>query len=377
MMKPSQLYLERVEKINKTIISENDKVTTCYMGFATPAAHMGVIMADFAGDPDINLDTSLAYINKINKIAPIDCLNMGAGGTKINVGLSMQWLSKIKMPGRELPENSLWQVAEKKIMQEEDYGLVIEKGSDALVQKILPQVLDMRELQEFMEYNQKNGQKNAEKVISNHYPSVNGGGASPPFEMLCGARSMTHFFMDCYKSADKVKEAIGVMLPTAIENMITSVKQAGATGTWVGGWRGASALVSPKIWDTLVWPSLYKMGMACIENDITPTYHLDQNWDRDIERFLELPAQKCILNTDGMTDLRNLRKKLGHHVSIMGDVPSQLLATGTPDQVTDYVNRLLDDIGPQGVFLTPGCDAPANAKFENMVAMYKAGVEYK
>lgn len=376
-MMPSKLYLDRIEKIKKTIISENDKVTTCYMGGATPAAHMGVVMADFAGDPDVNLDTTLAYINEINDIAPIDCLNIGAGGAKMNVGLSMLWLSKIKMPGVELPVESLWQVAEKKVMQDEDYDLVIEKGLDALVQKILPQVLDMREFEEFIEYNQKNGQKNAEKVISNHYPSVNGGNASPPFEMLCGARSMSIFFMDCYKNFDKVKEAIDVMLPSAIENMVTSVKQTQSMGTWIGGWRGASALVSPKIWDALVWPTLYKMGMTCIDNDIIPTFHLDQNWDRDIERFLELPAKKCIINTDGMTDLRNLRKKLGHHVAIMGDVPPQLLATGTPQQVTDYVNRLLDDIGIQGVFLTPGCDAPANAKFENMVAMYKAGVEYK
>ncbi|HCX65039.1 MAG TPA: methyltransferase, partial [Eubacteriaceae bacterium] len=45
--------------------------------------------------------------------------------------------------------------------------------------------------------------------------------------------------------------------------------------------------------------------------------------------------------------------------------------------VKDYVNRLLDDIGTEGVFLTPGCDAPANAKFENMVAMYEAGADFK
>ncbi|MFZ7121123.1 MAG: uroporphyrinogen decarboxylase family protein [Eubacteriaceae bacterium] len=376
-MKPSRLYLDRVEKIKKTIVSENDKVTTCIAAGATPAAHMGVSLKDFASDLDLNLDISLKYFNEINTIAPIDCLNVQLGGMKINVVLSSLWLSKIKMPGRELPENSLWQVAEKKVMQDEDYDLVIEKGLDALVQKILPQVLDMSEFEELMEYNQKYGQKNAEKVMSNHYPAVNGGVASPPFEVLCGARSMSTFFMDCYKNFDKVKDAIDVMLPKTIENMITSVKQANGTGTWVGGWRGASALVSPKIWDALVWPSLYKMGMACIENGITPTYHLDQNWDRDIERFLELPAKKCVLNTDGMTDLCNARKKLGEHVSFMGDVPAQLLATGKPDQVKDYVNKLLDDIGTKGVFLTPGCDAPANAKFENMVAMYEAAVNYK
>lgn len=375
-MTPSKLYLERLEKVKKTIALENDRPTTCYMGTSTPAAHMGVTMAEFANNPDVNLDVSLGYINEINKITPIDCLNTGAGGIKINVGLTMTWLSRIKMPGRELPENSIWQVEEKKVMEVEDYDLVIEKGYDALVQKILPKVIDPAEVQEYMNYVQENGERNAKRVIENGYPSINSLSSAPPFEMLCGARSMTNFFMDCYKMPDKVKGAIEAMLPKAIDILITSTKQANGMGTWIGGWRGASAMVAPKIWDELVWPSMYEMGKACLENGIVPTFHLDQNWDRDIERFKEFPAKSIIINTDGMTDLRNARKVLGDHAALMGDVPPQLLATGTPEQVKDYVKRLLDDIGPQGVFITPGCDAPANAKFENMVAMFEAANEW-
>lgn len=136
-------------------------------------------------------------------------------------------------------------------------------------------------------------------------------------------------------------------------------------------------MVAPKIWDELVWPSMYKMGKACLENGIVPTFHLDQDWTRDIERFKELPAKSFIINTDGMTDLRKARKVLGDHAAFMGDVPPQLLAQGTPEQVKDYVKRLIDDIGPQGLFISSGCDAPANAKFENMVAMFEAANEWR
>ena len=170
-------------------------------------------------------------------------------------------------------------------MEDEDYDLLIEKGYDAFMERLLPRVIDMKEIQEFNEYMQKNGERNAKKVIENGYPVVNSGNAAPPFETLCGARSMTHFFMDCYKMPDKVKAAIEAMLPRVIENMINMVKNANGLGTWVGGWRGASAMVAPKIWDELVWPSMYEMGKACLENGIVPNFHLDQNWDRDIERF--------------------------------------------------------------------------------------------
>ncbi|AFV02186.1 MULTISPECIES: uroporphyrinogen decarboxylase family protein [unclassified Dehalobacter] len=375
-MMPSKLFLERNEKIEKTINFKNDSPTTCYAGGATPAGHMGITMAEFANNPDKNVETTIAYINEINELAPIDCLNMSGGGF-INVILSTLWLSKINMPGRELPENSLWQVSEKKVMENEDYDLILDKGYPALQQKILPKVLDMSELGEFMDYSQKFGQINAEKHISAGYPSVNTAAFSPPFEILCGGRSMNQFFMDCYKMPDKVKAAQDAMMPAIIGDMLNIMKATHGKACWVGGWRGASALVSPKIWNNLVWPYMKEMGMALVENGFTPCFHLDQNWDRDIERFLEIPEKMSILNLDGMTDMRNARKVLGDHVALMGDVPSQLLATGTPETVYKYVTDLIDDIGYKGLFITPGCDAPANAKFENMVAMFKAAKEYK
>ncbi|AOT70994.1 uroporphyrinogen decarboxylase family protein [Geosporobacter ferrireducens] len=375
-MEMNPLFLERLEKVRKTIAFENDSVTTCYMGSATPPAHMDVTMAEYTRDPEKGLDTLLGYVNEINDVAPVDCLNFGYM-LKPNVALATAWLSKITMPGRELPENSLWQVLEKKVMQDEDYDLVVEKGYDALFEKVLPQVIDMREFQEFIQYNRENGARDAEKYIDACYPVVTASMISPPFEQLCGARSMGQFYMDCYKKPDKVKAALDVMQPAIVNSAIGIAKAANGIGTWVGGWRGASALVSPKVWDKLVWPYMYDAAMKLIENGIAPIFHLDQNWDRDIERFLELPAKTCILNTDGMTDLRNAKKKLGEHMAFMGDVPSQLLATGKPEEVSEYVKRLLDDIGIKGVFLAPGCDAPANAKFENMVAMFKTAVEYK
>ena len=63
-------------------------------------------------------------------------------------------------------------------------------------------------------------------------------------------------------------------------------------------------------------------------------------------------------------------------MAIMGDVPAQLLATGTPDDVYAYVRDLIRDIGNIGLLLCPGCDAPINAKGENMVAMMAAGREF-
>ena len=59
-------------------------------------------------------------------------------------------------------------------------------------------------------------------------------------------------------------------------------------------------------------------------------------------------------------------------MAIMGDVPAPLLATGTPDDVYDYVRDLARDVGPTGLILCPGCDAPIDAKPDNMQAFVAA-----
>jgi hypothetical protein len=104
--------------------------------------------------------------------------------------------------------------------------------------------------------------------------------------------------------------------------------------------------------------------------------HLESDWNRDIERFNELPQGHIIINTDGMTDLPRTRK-LVPKAALLGDVPPTLVTTGTPQQVTDYVNRLLDECGPEGMFVTVACDTPVTAKYENMVAWIKATNEWK
>lgn len=371
----NKVFDVRLKKVFDTINFENTKVTNCYMGQAVPPTYMDITLHDYIFQTDKGLDAFIEFVQGIGEKAELDCINFAYPALH-NVPLSLIWWSKVKMPGRELGENDLWQVAEKKVMQDEDYDLLLTKGYDALASKILPQVIKMEEVGAFVKYHMENDDLVAQRYIDAGYPVLNSGLACPPFETLCGARSMSQFFMDCYKIPDKVEASLDIMLEVILNGIKNDPVPEYVIGKWVGGWRGASALIAPKIWDRLVWPYMYKIAMALIDRNVTPIFHLDQNWDRDIERLLELPAKKCILNTDGMTDLRNARKKLGEHMAFLGDVPSQLLATGSPEKVSDYVKKLLDDIGEKGVFIAAGCDAPANSKYENLIALHKTAAEY-
>jgi hypothetical protein len=373
-MNYNDLYNERYNKIKDTIAFKNKHVATIYMGHSTPAAEEGMTLAEYVANPQTLFDHYLHYINRLNSLGPIDGLNR-SHGAYINVALAVMWWSYIRMPGRELPANSIWQVEEEKRIDASDYDFIIEKGKDAMFQKLLPQLFSQEDWQGFMAV-QKDSLQAMQRYIDEGYPVVSVGTVCPPFETLCGARSMNNFFMDCYKIPDKIKATQDVMMESIRQGIEKMAQEKYFIGSWVGGWRGASSMVNQKIWDKLVWPYIKEAALLLIERGIVPVMHLDASWNRDIERFKELPAQKIILNTDGMTDLRRARKLLGDHAAFMGDVPVQMLAVSSKEEVADYTKRLIDDIGPQGLFICPGCDAPATAKFENMAAMYETAAKY-
>jgi uroporphyrinogen-III decarboxylase len=100
-----------------------------------------------------------------------------------------------------------------------------------------------------------------------------------------------------------------------------------------------------------------------------PVLHYDANWDREIERLLELPARTCVLALDGKTDIFRAKKILAGHMCLLGDVPPALLTLGTADEVKAYCARLLTEVGPDGFILAMGCAVPPDAKFENVKAL--------
>ncbi len=80
---------------------------------------------------------------------------------------------------------------------------------------------------------------------------------------------------------------------------------------------------------------------------------------------------------DGFTDIFKAKEILGNHMCLMGDVPPALLSLGTPEQVTQYCRRLIDQVGRGGGFiLAQGCTVPAEAKFENVRAMVEAAERF-
>ena len=368
------LYQERLARIRNAIeLQPVDRIPFVFMGTAFAPRYMGVSMAEFCADPDLRVDVTLAAMDRLG--GEFDGINSLPAG-RIAVALSLAWLSRIAVPGRDLPDDSLWQVDEAEVMTVDDYDTIVERGWLAFLMEYLPRVLDPAEFRANAAWMESNLTGVVDRCRDRGYVPVSGGGTTIPFECLCGGRSMEEFFLDLHRIPDKVKAALDAMQPGLIQVGLDGARRSGIPAVWVGGWRAASAMLSPKMWNEFVFPYYLEMVTQLAEAGVVSVLHFDHDWTRDLSRLRELPARRCILNLDGWTDIRRAKEILGDHMAIMGDVPAPLLSTGTPDDIYAYVRDLVRDVGPTGLILCPGCDAPIDAKPENMHAFAAASLEF-
>lgn len=364
-----KLWEEREARVQKALHYQPvDRVPFMFMGSGFIPRAMGVPLSRFCTDGELAVETTL---DSLDSLDDIDGINLMVGGV-YPANLATQWLSRIDVPGRQLPEDSMWQVREEEDMKVEDYDIILNHGWDAFLAHMFPLVQDMELLEKNQKWMAAHWAGLAGRYHQRGFATLCGGIARIPFEVLCGARSMASFFVDCYRMPDKVEAALEVIRPALLELPKQMTARSGLKSVWIGGWRSASALLAPKIWDRFVFPHLLELVTELHAEGIFCVLHFDQNWDRDIERLLEFPRHACAFSGDGFTDLKRAKEILGDHMAFLGDMPAALLAAGTPDDVYNYARDQIRHLGPTGLIMTSGCDAPFNTPRENMEAYVAA-----
>ena len=375
-MNKESLYQERFNRIKKVIACKPvDRVPIIYVATAFSPRFMGITLARFCSDPEVAVHSQLDAMNRIGGFD--GCQTAGSASA---IRLPALWLSRVKIPGKELPEDSLWQIEEAEVMTRDDYDDIIEKGWNNFLRGYLPRVVDLDEFNADLSWDKANQEHAVQIYRENGYVVLCEGelSANIPFEGFCGGRSMQQFILDLYRIPDKVQAAMDVAMVEGLA-AVKSAKPASPKmvgGVWVGGWRSASSMLAPKLWNRFVWPYIIKYVDALVAKGYTPILHWDQDWTRDLARLQELPAKKVVLNPDGMTDVRKFREIVGDKMALLGDVPAGIFAAGTPDDMYNYVRDLVRDVGTTGLLLCPGCEAPINTKPENMKAFVAASQDF-
>ena len=76
------------------------------------------------------------------------------------------------------------------------------------------------------------------------------------------------------------------------------------------------------------------------------------------------------------SDIVEVKKTLGKNACLIGNVSSSMLKLGKPQEVSDYVKKLIDTVGQGGGFVVGNGAFFDEAKPENVKAMVDTAREY-
>ncbi|WP_411683126.1 uroporphyrinogen decarboxylase family protein [Clostridium thailandense] len=357
-----ELYNEHLNRIKAAItLEKNDRPPISMNSAAFCVRHAGGKLSDLIKDVEYGNDLVL---KGVQSLGDIDCIQ---GGADYPALMGTVYLSPTKLPGRELPDDMLWQLDEKGLMTVEDYDTIIDKGWNYFSRDFIKNRLG--NLAKDIEYFMPLAPKINKKITDAGYVILTPALALPPFDTISGARSISKFMRDLHKMPDKLQAAFDVILEETIEDLRKQIRATKPLTVFVGGARAAGDFLSTKLFDRLFWPYFKKIVDVIVEEGSFAYLHLDMSWNRFLDYFLELPKAKCIFSPDSTTDIFKAKKVLDGHMCIMGDVSPSLLTLGTSEEVHDYCMRLMTEVGPTGFIMAAGCMLPANAKPENVRAM--------
>lgn len=341
-----------------------DRIPFMSSGSAVNAALTGVTLSEYCRNMRVNAKANLEGIRQYSD----------PDGVQVTIFqpdmLTTCWLGKMEIPGRDLPENALWQMHEQEIVKQEDYDEILEGGFAPWYQKILVERLG-NPLQYATEFFSYMGESIG-LFAQNGYPCFCGANLYGPIEMFCGGRTLYNFFADdLCDIPEKVEAVFDQVQKFNIAGWEAQFKnpQTRPIAAWIGGWRGTPDLLSPEMFERFSWKYLRELGNLCLSYGVIPLFHLDSDWTRGMKYFREFPKGSVILGLDGKTDIFAAKQIIGDHCCLMGDVPASLLSFGKPEEVDAYCEKLIREVGPKGFILSSGCDAPYNSKLENLKAM--------
>jgi len=243
-----RLLAERLNRISMAVALEKpDRVPVVleYSGFA--AYVTGTPMSAFLASPARNLET---MIQAYRLVAGGDAINYGSFWP---YGLCYDYLSKVRVPGVDLPDDEMWQVGETELMTRDDYDRLLNQGwpgffNEFMTQRVLDDVPG-EYLPPLRKASDVRGAWEKEGV-----PVLSGGDVTTPYELLCGSRSLMEFSRDLFEIPDKVLAAMDAIVPHLAGDTTQRARHLGYPLVWVGGWRTAPSMLSPDMWQRFVWP---------------------------------------------------------------------------------------------------------------------------
>jgi uroporphyrinogen-III decarboxylase len=214
------------------------------------------------------------------------------------------------------------------------------------------------------------------KTLEAGYPAARGALAKAPFDVIGDTlRGTSGIIGDMFRRPDKLLEAIDVVTSLMIESVINTVNATKGLAAMFPLHKGADGWMSDAQFEKFYWPSLKKVINAFINEGILVTLFAEGSYETRLSSINEFPKGAVTWLFD-RTDMAKAKKALGDKCCISGNVPTSLMATGTPKTVKEYCRKLIETCGKGGGYILACGASIDNGKPENIRAMLDAAKEY-
>ncbi len=208
------------------------------------------------------------------------------------------------------------------------------------------------------------------------FPGFSGGASKMPFDLVGDTlRGTRGIFMDLFRRPDAVLEACERMTPFAVKGALAGSNMSGNPMVIFPLHKGADSFMSDELFRKFYWPTMRKVIVALINEGVVPLLFAEGGYNKRLKDICDLPKGKVIWWMDG-TDMAQAKATVGQTQCLMGNVPSTILCTGTPDDVKDYCKNLIRIAGKDGGFILSTGASLGGTKIENARALMDVAKEY-
>ncbi|MFC1920820.1 uroporphyrinogen decarboxylase family protein [Chloroflexota bacterium] len=406
-----ELYREREKRVSDAVqLKEPDRVPFMSMFHFFPAKYAGISFEQVMYDYDKLAEASKRVITDFEFDTYFNPFSLVAYGPLMEA-LDFK---QVKWPGHGVSPDRAFQFVEDEYMTADEYDDFLSDPTDYMLRTYFPRVSgameplkalpSMLELYYFrvltgtstlsdpdvagaLETLVKAGAESVKMTTAMRafikemtdlgFPSQVGGVAYAPFDYIGdffrGTRGM---MLDMYRNPEKLIAAMEKILPVMVRSAITSAKRTGIPGVFIPLHKGHHGLMSLEQFSTFFWPTLQRLMLALIDEDLIPYPLFEGDYTSRLDIIKDIPAGKTVYWFE-QTDVFKAKEVLGDRVCIRGNVPAPLLCTGTPQEVRDYCKKLIDIVGKGGGFIMDGgTGIPDEARIENVKAMADFTREY-
>ncbi len=139
---------------------------------------------------------------------------------------------------------------------------------------------------------------------------------------------------------------------------------------------GTGPIIDPKFFREYVFPWYEELGALAKKQGLLFFFHSDGNLWPIMEDLMAIGFDAIHPIDPTSMDIREVKAKVGKKLGIMGNIHTDLLNRGTPEEVRQLTRKTIRDIAPGGGFaIGSGNSVPHWAKFENYQAMRETALE--